>query len=84
MKKRNIIRLIAISVTLVLLVGAAPALAVSHVLEESVYTQPTESEVEAEIEGEVTEWYFRNNNGICEKRLWSVTYGKWLTAWMPV
>ena len=33
--------------------------------------------------GEVTEWVFRINNGILEMRLWSVTYGKWLTEWMP-
>lgn len=30
-----------------------------------------------------TEWIYRNNNGICEKRLWSYTYNKWLTDWMP-
>lgn len=33
---------------------------------------------------EETTWYFRNNNGIIEKRLWSNTYGKWLTDWIYV
>lgn len=33
---------------------------------------------------EETEWYWRNNNGIVEKRLWSITYGKWLTDWIYV
>ena len=28
-------------------------------------------------------WYFRYNNGVPEKRLWSITYGKWLTDWIP-
>ena len=30
-----------------------------------------------------TQWYYRNNNGVLEKRLWSITEGRWLTAWMP-
>lgn len=30
---------------------------------------------------EQTQWYYRVRNGILEKRLWSITYGKWLTNW---
>lgn len=33
---------------------------------------------------EQTQWYYRLNNGVVEKRLWSITYGKWLTDWEPV
>ena len=33
---------------------------------------------------EETRWYYRTNNGVREKRLWSITRGKWLTNWMPV
>lgn len=33
---------------------------------------------------EDTTWYFRNNNGRIEKRLWSNTYCKWLTDWIDV
>lgn len=33
---------------------------------------------------EQTEWVFRINNGNWEKRLWSYTYGKWLTDWIYV
>ena len=33
---------------------------------------------------EVTEWRFRVYNGRLEMRLWSVTFGRWLTEWMPV
>ena len=33
---------------------------------------------------EVTKWYYRNIDGVKEKRLWSITYGYWKTEWMPV
>lgn len=33
---------------------------------------------------EQTKWYYRVNNGIMEKRLWSLTNEVWLTDWMPV
>lgn len=33
---------------------------------------------------EQTEWVFRIYNGNLEKRLWSNTYGKWLTDWIYV
>ncbi len=31
---------------------------------------------------EQTEWVYRIHNGYYEKRLWSITYGKWLTDWI--
>lgn len=33
---------------------------------------------------EETRWYYREYNGNIEKRLWSITYGKWLTDWIYV
>ena len=33
---------------------------------------------------EQTEWVYRIYNGNIEKRLWSNTYGKWLTDWIYV
>lgn len=33
---------------------------------------------------EETKWYYRVNNGVVEKRLWSITNGVWLTDWEPV
>lgn len=30
-----------------------------------------------------TQWYYRVYNGQAQKRLWSITYGYWLTDWMP-
>lgn len=33
---------------------------------------------------EETEWVYRIHNGYYEKRLWSITYGKWLTDWIVI
>lgn len=34
---------------------------------------------------EQTQWYFRwNEDGQLQKRLWSLTYQKWLTDWIDV
>ena len=27
-------------------------------------------------------WYYRTYNGHCQMRLWSVTYGHWVTDWI--
>lgn len=27
-------------------------------------------------------WYYRTYNGVCQKRLWSLTYGYWVTDWV--
>ena len=31
---------------------------------------------------EETKWYYRTVDGKLQKRLWSITYSKWLTDWM--
>lgn len=33
---------------------------------------------------EQTQWVYRNNNGVIQKRLWSLTYAVWLTDWINV
>ena len=33
---------------------------------------------------EETVWRQRIYNGMLQKRLWSITYGKWLTDWIDV
>lgn len=33
---------------------------------------------------EQTEWVYRYNNGVLQKRLWSNTYAVWLTDWINV
>lgn len=36
------------------------------------------------LRAEETEWVYRTYNGNIEKRLWSITYSKWLTDWIYV
>ena len=33
---------------------------------------------------EETEWVIRRWNGLIQKRLWSITYGYWLTDWITI
>lgn len=34
---------------------------------------------------EETEWYYRiTDDGLVQKRLWSLTYGYWLTDWITI
>jgi len=33
---------------------------------------------------EQTQWFVRLNNGVIERRLWSNTFGRWITDWQPV
>lgn len=35
-----------------------------------------------EQRAEQTEWVYRYYNGKLQRRLWSITYGKWLTDWI--
>lgn len=45
---------------------------------------PTSSGEVAVPYAEQKEWVYRINEGYVEKRLWSLTYGKWLTDWIIV
>lgn len=52
---------------------------------ESASVNPIEHAQEGttiEQRAEQTEWFFRYNNGKLQRRLWSKTYGKWLTDWI--
>lgn len=43
------------------------------------------SEYEEQNRVEETKWYFRVLDGyIVQKRLWSITYGYWLTDWITI
>lgn len=33
---------------------------------------------------EEVRWYYRVRDGVREMRLWSITYQRWLTDWVPV
>lgn len=45
---------------------------------------PLTSTPELTVRGEETMWYYAYNNGVLQKRLWSLTYAKWLTDWIDV
>lgn len=36
------------------------------------------------LRAEETEWRYKQINGVWYKRLWSITYAKWKTDWMPI
>lgn len=72
MKKRVLAAIVALMCTVSLL--AAPVQAYA----------PPSGEDEAITYAERFRWYFRNNNGVEEMRLWSITYQRWVTDWVPV
>ena len=77
MKKIVSLALVAIA----LFVSTVPAYAG---IADAAATEPNPILTENVTErAEVTQWYFRMNNGVLEMRLWSVTYGFWKTDWMP-
>lgn len=47
-----------------------------------VCTDGTKSE-DVQPRAEETKWYYKTVDGVVYVRLWSITYGKWLTDWMP-
>ena len=73
-------RIVTIIVLLVLLTSLLP-LSVNAAALQSKETELVEEEI---LRAEQTEWYYRINNGVLEKRLWSITYQRWLTDWIPV
>lgn len=44
---------------------------------------PPSGEGDAVIQAEEIRIYYRWNDGVREMRIWSVTYGRWKTAWVP-
>ncbi len=66
-------------------------LSVSSVALAECFEAPDGSDVEIiavesgeSTRAEETIWYFRVLNGIVQKRLWSLTYGRWLTDWIDI
>lgn len=45
---------------------------------------PSDDEGGISAQFEEFRWYYRNNNGVEEMRLWSLTKGEWVTDWIPV
>lgn len=81
MKKKHVISFILTAVLVMSIISASPALAVDVGKDGTYLTPPTQSVMKPMAEE--TMWYFRTTNGYLEKRLWSITQGRWLTDWMP-
>ena len=78
--KKNVTRGLLALVLVGSLAGTTEAFAAASVdvAPSIVRTEDTSTRAEN------TKWYFRDNNGTYEKRLWSITEGVWLTDWIPV
>ena len=75
MKKMLHIMVITILLSInVLSANAAPNAVLSYAV----------SQEEISPMSEETVWYTRVNNGKLQRRLWSITYQKWLTEWEDV
>lgn len=72
MKKRILAAFVALMCAVTLL--AAPVQA---------YAPPSD-EGGISTQADTVRWYYRDNNGVLEMRLWSITRGIWLTDWVPV
>lgn len=72
MKKRILAIFIAVMCAVTLLVAPVQAYA------------PPSGEDQAVTYSDTVRWYYRNNNGVMEMRLWSITQQRWLTDWVPV
>ena len=74
MKKRIAIPLIATFLTAGIFLAPTPAVYASEI----PVLPATET---LEERAEETVWKYRNVDGKLQKRLWSLTYGKWITEW---
>ena len=74
--KKRILTVIAILLCAFTLfsTGIAPAMAYA----------PPSGEGTVSTQGEEVHIYYRDNNGVIEMRVWSLTYGYWMTDWIPV
>lgn len=76
MKQRILKGVAALMCTLILFsAGIAPAHAYA----------PPSGGGDASVQAEEIRIYYRvTEDGVREMRIWSLTYGRWLTAWVPV
>lgn len=66
-----------------LLAGTILAMSLATVCIPAIPAQAATPGVGSQVSpnAEEREWYFRWYNGRLQKRLWSITYRKWLTEW---
>lgn len=76
--KRFICILLAI---VFILTFSVPAFADYAFTEASISVTAVDAE---QSRAEETVWYFRWYDGMIQRRLWSITYGYWLTDWETI
>lgn len=74
--KKYLSSIIIITLVVISLMGTAVA------VDRHQESYPAISYTEFSARAEQTEWKHRVYNGKLQKRLWSITYNKWLTDWM--
>lgn len=77
MLKKLLIRCFATFLLLMCLSTAFSHEYAVYAAEKAIYTENGG----AVIQSEETEWRYRVVDGKPQKRLWSITYAKWLTEW---
>ncbi|AOY74541.1 hypothetical protein [Clostridium formicaceticum] len=78
MKLRNfVVHCSTVGLLLICLSGVFSPKYVVYAAETMIYTKDTNVVINAEE----TEWRYRVVDGRLQKRLWSITYNKWLTDW---
>lgn len=77
-------KLVSLLLTLVLLLSlSVPAF--SDYTNDPAQTEIISTEKDpGPMRPEETEWYYRVADGLIQKRLWSITYGYWLTDWITI
>jgi hypothetical protein len=79
-------KLLTIAIMVIMLLttlgGTISAAGMEYIFEPLVINETLEPN--STIMAEQTIWYYSVINGVPMKRLWSITYGKWLTNWIPV
>ena len=58
--------------------------AVSYAMGDDAKFFISTSNIEDNSRAEETCWYYRTYDGMFQKRLWSITYGYWLTDWITI
>lgn len=78
-------RIISLILSLLLLASVSVIAFADTDFEASSINEEVEvSESDGPTRAEETEWYFRTYLGRRQMRLWSITYGHWLTDWIDI
>lgn len=72
--------IVTFAIALLISINTLPVVAASEIVVPTAISQDTVVSPLAEQ----TVWYNRIYNGMLQKRLWSITYGEWLTDWIDV